>query len=172
MDSVIGLNLNLIQVNQGSPTLVLEIYCPADFRCNPAPTHLNKMTEFHHVIDLKAWGRWEVQLDKHVYPFNMMETVPSCTAWCFHCCLSLYFSINLIFALINRICPDGVDIVLDCLCGENTGKSLSLLKPLGTYILYGTIGQCLSIFSMCDTCKGGFTNIVLLNECRSQLKNT
>lgn len=36
-----------------------------------------------------------------------------------------------------RISPQGVDILLDCLCGENTGKGLSLLKPLGTYILYG-----------------------------------
>uniref|UniRef100_A0A8C0E6I7 Vesicle amine transport 1 like n=1 Tax=Bubo bubo TaxID=30461 RepID=A0A8C0E6I7_BUBBB len=37
---------------------------------------------------------------------------------------------------VKRISTDGVDIVLDCLCGENTGKGLSLLKPLGTYILY------------------------------------
>lgn len=42
-----------------------------------------------------------------------------------------------VFSLIFRISADGVDIVLDCLCGENTGKGLSLLKPLGTYILYG-----------------------------------
>ncbi|XP_072322881.1 synaptic vesicle membrane protein VAT-1 homolog-like [Scyliorhinus torazame] len=39
---------------------------------------------------------------------------------------------------VKRISPDGVDIVLDCLCGENTGKGLGLLKPLGTYILYGS----------------------------------
>uniref|UniRef100_A0A8C3Y3Y1 Vesicle amine transport 1 like n=1 Tax=Catharus ustulatus TaxID=91951 RepID=A0A8C3Y3Y1_CATUS len=38
---------------------------------------------------------------------------------------------------VKRISVDGVDIVLDCLCGENTGKGLSLLKPLGIYILYG-----------------------------------
>lgn len=42
-----------------------------------------------------------------------------------------------VFSLLFRISTDGVDIVLDCLCGENTGKGLSLLKPLGTYILYG-----------------------------------
>lgn len=41
------------------------------------------------------------------------------------------------FHVFPRISPEGVDIVLDCLCGENTGKGLSLLKPLGTYILYG-----------------------------------
>ncbi|MCJ8737371.1 hypothetical protein PDJAM_G00023140, partial [Pangasius djambal] len=41
-------------------------------------------------------------------------------------------------AEVRKISPEGVDIVLDCLCGENTGKGLSLLKPLGTYILYGS----------------------------------
>ena len=40
-----------------------------------------------------------------------------------------------------RISAEGVDIVLDCLCGDNTGKGLSLLKPLGTYILYGKWGR-------------------------------
>ncbi|NWJ03422.1 VAT1L protein, partial [Crypturellus undulatus] len=52
---------------------------------------------------------------------------------------------------VKRISPDGVDIVLDCLCGENTGKGLSLLKPLGTYILYGSsnmvTGETKSFFS-------------------------
>ncbi|KAG9475102.1 hypothetical protein GDO78_003517 [Eleutherodactylus coqui] len=38
---------------------------------------------------------------------------------------------------VKKISPEGVDIVLDCLCGENTGKGIGLLKPLGTYILYG-----------------------------------
>lgn len=45
------------------------------------------------------------------------------------------------FHVFPRISPEGVDIVLDCLCGENTGKGLSLLKPLGTYILYGRFGK-------------------------------
>ncbi|XP_034046463.1 synaptic vesicle membrane protein VAT-1 homolog-like [Thalassophryne amazonica] len=52
---------------------------------------------------------------------------------------------------IKKISPDGVDIVLDCLCGETTGKGLSLLKPLGTYILYGAsnmvTGETKSFFS-------------------------
>ncbi|CAG5856071.1 synaptic vesicle membrane protein VAT-1 homolog-like [Menidia menidia] len=52
---------------------------------------------------------------------------------------------------VKKISPDGVDIVLDCLCGENTGKGLSLLKPLGTYILYGAsnmvTGETKSFFS-------------------------
>ncbi|XP_074522136.1 synaptic vesicle membrane protein VAT-1 homolog-like [Halichoeres trimaculatus] len=52
---------------------------------------------------------------------------------------------------IKKISPDGVDIVLDSLCGENTGKGLSLLRPLGTYILYGAsnmvTGETKSFFS-------------------------
>ncbi|XP_037551638.1 synaptic vesicle membrane protein VAT-1 homolog-like [Nematolebias whitei] len=52
---------------------------------------------------------------------------------------------------VKKISPDGVDVVLDCLCGENTGKGLSLLKPLGTYILYGAsnmvTGETKSFFS-------------------------
>uniref|UniRef100_A0A8D0GUA8 Vesicle amine transport 1 like n=1 Tax=Sphenodon punctatus TaxID=8508 RepID=A0A8D0GUA8_SPHPU len=52
---------------------------------------------------------------------------------------------------VKKISLDGVDIVLDCLCGENTGKGLGLLKPLGTYILYGSsnmvTGETKSFFS-------------------------
>ncbi|XP_049574302.1 synaptic vesicle membrane protein VAT-1 homolog-like [Syngnathus scovelli] len=52
---------------------------------------------------------------------------------------------------VKKISPEGVDIVLDCLCGENTGKGLCLLKPLGTYILYGAsnmvTGDTKSFFS-------------------------
>jgi NADPH:quinone reductase-like Zn-dependent oxidoreductase len=39
--------------------------------------------------------------------------------------------------MISRICPEGVDIVLDCLSGEYTNKGINLIKPLGKYILYG-----------------------------------
>ncbi|CAL9701900.1 unnamed protein product [Knipowitschia caucasica] len=52
---------------------------------------------------------------------------------------------------VKMISPEGVDIVLDCLSGENTGKSLNILKPLGTYILYGAsnmvTGETKSFFS-------------------------
>ncbi|XP_068173196.1 synaptic vesicle membrane protein VAT-1 homolog-like [Antennarius striatus] len=52
---------------------------------------------------------------------------------------------------VKKISPEGVDVVLDCLCGENTGKGLTLLKPLGTYILYGAsnmvTGETKSFFS-------------------------
>ena len=37
----------------------------------------------------------------------------------------------------SRISPEGVDLVLDCLCGEDTNKGIGLLKPLGKYVLYG-----------------------------------
>ncbi|KAI4830161.1 hypothetical protein JOQ06_009027 [Pogonophryne albipinna] len=52
---------------------------------------------------------------------------------------------------VQKISPEGVDIVLDCLCGENTAKGLTLLRPLGTYILYGAsnmvTGETKSFFS-------------------------
>ena len=37
----------------------------------------------------------------------------------------------------HRVSPDGVDIVLDCLCGEDTNKGINILKPLGRYVLFG-----------------------------------
>ncbi|XP_077542433.1 synaptic vesicle membrane protein VAT-1 homolog-like isoform X2 [Haemaphysalis longicornis] len=52
---------------------------------------------------------------------------------------------------VNKIAPDGVDLVLDCLCGEDCKKGYSLLKPLGRYVLYGTscivAGETKSFFS-------------------------
>ncbi len=38
----------------------------------------------------------------------------------------------------KRICPEGVDLVFDCLSGEITNRDIGLVKPLGKYILYGT----------------------------------
>ena len=38
-----------------------------------------------------------------------------------------------------RLSPEGVDIVLDCMCGEDANKGISLLKPMGKYILYGKL---------------------------------
>jgi NADPH:quinone reductase-like Zn-dependent oxidoreductase len=38
----------------------------------------------------------------------------------------------------RRLCPDGVDLVLDCLSGDHTNKGISVTKPLGKYIIYGT----------------------------------
>lgn len=39
---------------------------------------------------------------------------------------------------IRKVCSEGVDIVLDCLCGEDTNRGIGLLRPLGKYILYGS----------------------------------
>ncbi|KAL8603128.1 hypothetical protein ACOMHN_059300 [Nucella lapillus] len=39
---------------------------------------------------------------------------------------------------IRKLSPGGLDIVLDCLCGEDTNRGISLLKPLGKYVLYGS----------------------------------
>ncbi|XP_065571336.1 synaptic vesicle membrane protein VAT-1 homolog-like isoform X2 [Artemia franciscana] len=43
---------------------------------------------------------------------------------------------------IRKFCPMGVDLVLDCQCGEEFSKCYSLLKPMGRYILYGTQSIC------------------------------
>ncbi|KAK2184204.1 hypothetical protein NP493_278g03005 [Ridgeia piscesae] len=52
---------------------------------------------------------------------------------------------------IRKISPDGVDVVLDCLCGEDTNKGISILKPLGRYVLFGSsnvvTGETKSFFS-------------------------
>ncbi|KAF8794940.1 Synaptic vesicle membrane protein VAT-1 like protein [Argiope bruennichi] len=42
---------------------------------------------------------------------------------------------------VKKLAPSGVDIVLDCLCGEDSKKGYDLLKPMGRYILYGTFQQ-------------------------------
>ena len=51
----------------------------------------------------------------------------------------------------GRLSPDGVDLVLDCLCGEDTNKGISITKSLGKYVLYGTgnviTGETKSFFS-------------------------
>ncbi|CAH0550798.1 unnamed protein product [Brassicogethes aeneus] len=52
---------------------------------------------------------------------------------------------------IRKVSPDGVDIVLDCLCGEECNKGYAILKPMGKYILYGSsnvvTGETKSFFS-------------------------
>lgn len=45
-----------------------------------------------------------------------------------------------------------MDIILDCLCGEECNRSYNLLKPMGKYILYGSsnvvTGETKSFFSV------------------------
>ncbi|KAI4499810.1 hypothetical protein M0802_005066 [Mischocyttarus mexicanus] len=52
---------------------------------------------------------------------------------------------------VRKIASEGVDIVLDCLCGEECNKGYALLKPMGKYILYGSsnvvTGETKSFFS-------------------------
>lgn len=52
---------------------------------------------------------------------------------------------------IRKVSPDGVNVVLDSLCGEDTNKGIAVLKPLGKYILYGSsnvvTGETKSFFS-------------------------
>lgn len=53
---------------------------------------------------------------------------------------------------IRKLSPEGVDIFLDCLCGEECNRGYSLLKPMGKYILYGSsnvvTGETKSFFSV------------------------
>jgi len=51
----------------------------------------------------------------------------------------------------GRVASEGVDVVLDCLCGEDTNRGISVLKPMGKYLLYGSsnivTGETKSFFS-------------------------
>lgn len=49
-----------------------------------------------------------------------------------------------IIVLSFRVSPDGVNIVLDCLCGEDTNRGIAILKPLGKYVLFGLLGLAYS----------------------------
>ncbi|XP_055606939.1 synaptic vesicle membrane protein VAT-1 homolog-like [Uranotaenia lowii] len=53
---------------------------------------------------------------------------------------------------VRKITTEGVDIVLDCLCGEECNRGYGLLKPMGKYVLYGSsnvvTGETKSFFSV------------------------
>ncbi|CAH1778836.1 unnamed protein product [Owenia fusiformis] len=53
---------------------------------------------------------------------------------------------------VKKVSPEGVDLVLDCLCGDDVNKGITLVKPMGRYILYGTsnivTGETRSFFSL------------------------
>ncbi|CAF0741877.1 unnamed protein product [Adineta steineri] len=38
----------------------------------------------------------------------------------------------------RRIAPEGVDLVLDCMAGDDCERGLALLKFNGKYVMYGT----------------------------------
>jgi len=44
-----------------------------------------------------------------------------------------------------RVSPEGVDLFLDCVCGEECSRGYSLLKPMGKYILFGKYTRKLSV---------------------------
>jgi NADPH:quinone reductase-like Zn-dependent oxidoreductase len=56
------------------------------------------------------------------------------------------------FYFLIRISPEGVDIILDCLCGDDCNRGYGLLKPMGKYILFGSsnvvTGETKSFFSV------------------------
>lgn len=53
---------------------------------------------------------------------------------------------------VRKITTEGVDVVMDCLCGEECNRGYGLLKPMGKYILYGSsnvvTGETKSFFSV------------------------
>ncbi|XP_065090005.1 synaptic vesicle membrane protein VAT-1 homolog-like [Ochlerotatus camptorhynchus] len=53
---------------------------------------------------------------------------------------------------VRKITTEGVDVVMDCLCGEECSRGYGLLKPMGKYILYGSsnvvTGETKSFFSV------------------------
>uniref|UniRef100_T1IYY4 Enoyl reductase (ER) domain-containing protein n=1 Tax=Strigamia maritima TaxID=126957 RepID=T1IYY4_STRMM len=59
-------------------------------------------------------------------------------------------------AEVKKISPDGVDLVLDCLCGEDCNRGYSLLKPMGKYVLYGVTnvtGEAFRLFNLFGNAK-------------------
>mgnify|MGYP006892768815 CR=1 FL=1 len=39
---------------------------------------------------------------------------------------------------LSRFAPEGIDLILDCMAGEDCERGLALLKFHGKYIMYGT----------------------------------
>lgn len=52
---------------------------------------------------------------------------------------------------VRKLSPEGVDIVLDCLGGEDCNRGYGILKPMGKYVLYGSssivTGETKSLFN-------------------------
>lgn len=53
---------------------------------------------------------------------------------------------------VRKVSSDGLDVVLDCLCGEECNRGYGLLRPMGKYVLYGSAnvvtGETKSFFSV------------------------
>ncbi|XP_076046819.1 synaptic vesicle membrane protein VAT-1 homolog-like [Oratosquilla oratoria] len=53
---------------------------------------------------------------------------------------------------VRKLCPEGVDVVLDCQGGEECNRGYSILKPFGRYVLFGSsnivTGETKSFFSV------------------------
>ncbi|KAL0278671.1 UNVERIFIED_CONTAM: hypothetical protein PYX00_000424 [Menopon gallinae] len=52
---------------------------------------------------------------------------------------------------VRKTSPEGVDVVFDCICGDECNRGYNLLKPMGRYILFGSstvvTGETKSLFS-------------------------
>lgn len=147
-------------------------YCPSDLGSSGGAARENRegRNHFWRVQQIQAWGPQKCrnyrlssgtrcglqqrsqkvckQCGAHIIIFfvlfpSRMQSIsrsPIKILYIFHTCLYLF-----------RISPEGVDIVLDCLCGEECNKGYALLKPMGKYILYGSsnvvTGETKSFFS-------------------------
>jgi len=61
---------------------------------------------------------------------------------------------------VKKVCPEGVDIVLDPLGGADTKKGYNLLKPLGIIVMFGyanVISETKSVFSLAKNWFQGVT---------------
>ena len=55
-------------------------------------------------------------------------------------CFTDMLNINLqLIICLCRVCPEGIDIVLDPLGGADTKKGYNLLKPMGIIVCFGKL---------------------------------
>ena len=88
-------------------------------------THFISITFFMYVLNTSKSYLLNTNMGQKVYK-TLVIFGSMCICYTLSCCLHS-----------SRLAPEGVDIVLDCMCGEDTNKGITLLKPMGKYILYG-----------------------------------
>lgn len=100
-------------------------------------------------VSMKLWNHWDWSLicwRGTVTTWMKSESNYQISLW-----FVFGWELNNFFIFL-RLQPQGVDIVLDCLCGEECNKGYSLLKPMGKYVLYGSAnvvtGETKSFFSV------------------------
>jgi len=64
---------------------------------------------------------------------------------------------------VKKILPEGVNLVFDCLNGENVHKMFGVLQPLGHYIMYGTTSSNSGLLSAAKSWFKSFDKVKLSN---------